>query len=64
MRERFDVKSASADNDRDFSAGMDFADRAERKFPELFRVHLFQDRHRADQMMRNLCQRCRVWFRG
>src|SRR5439155_17005416 len=39
---------------------MNFADGLERKSAKVRGVHLFQDRHRADQMMRRFCQRCGI----
>src|SRR5438270_7183519 len=64
MRQRLDVESAAADNDRQFSARMNLADRLQREVPKFFRIHLFQDRHRADEMMRNFRERRSVRLRG
>src|SRR5712692_5019315 len=64
MRERFDVETAAADDEREFAARMDFIDCAQRKLPKFFRIHLLQDRHRTDQMMLGLRQRSCVRFCG
>src|SRR5205823_14373104 len=55
-----DVKPAPANHDWEFFARMNLADLVKRELSKFFRVHLFQDRHRADEMMRNFGQRCRV----
>jgi hypothetical protein len=64
MGQRFDVKSTPANDDREFAARMNFADGPERKPPKFCRAHRFQDRHRADEMMRNFRDRGRVRFCG
>jgi hypothetical protein len=43
---------------------MNFADRAERQFPKFFGVHLAQDRHHADEMMRHFRERGRIRLGG
>ena len=48
MGERFYIKSAPADNERQFSARVNFVERAKRQATKCFRVHFFVDRHRAD----------------
>src|SRR5713101_5097002 len=43
---------------------MNFVDRAQCVSAKLLRVHLFQDRYRADQMMRRFCQSGGIGFCG
>jgi len=42
---------------------MDFSNRAQSGRPKFLRIHFFADRHRADQVMRDFCERCGVGFR-
>ncbi len=64
MRERLEVEAAATDDDCVFSAGMNLCDRLRRRTSKFFRVHLLQDRHRPDQMMRHFRERWPVGFGG
>lgn len=62
MRQCFDVKPASADNDRELSARINFFNRASRSAPVLLRVHFFSQRQHADEVMRCFRQRWMLRF--
>ena len=64
MRKRFDVKPASANNDRQLSSRMNLINRPRGDAPKFFRAHIFVKRHCADQMMRRLCARRLIRLRS
>src|SRR5205823_12009343 len=58
----FDIKPATANNDCDLAARMNFSNHAQRRAPIFFNIHLFVSRQSADQMMRSLSQCSNVRF--
>ena len=57
MGQRFDVKPASTDDDRELAARINIFNRTRRDAPIFFRVHFFDERHGADQVMRRFRKR-------
>ena len=62
MGKRFDIKPASANNDRQLSSRMNLINRPRGDAPKFFRAHIFVKRHCADQMMRRFRERRSIRF--
>ena len=62
MGKRFDVKAASANNDRQLVSRMNLINRPRGDAPEFLCVHIFVKRHCADQMMWRFRERRSIRF--